>query len=60
MTAELMTALPMTLRDDRFAELHQWQIVITTCRVILRRRSSVRLFIANGLVALGVMYIFNE
>jgi hypothetical protein len=34
MTAELMTALPMTLRDNRFAERHQSQIVITTCRVI--------------------------
>jgi hypothetical protein len=40
MTAELMTALPMTLCDDRFAERHQSQIVITTCRVINRRLSS--------------------
>ena len=38
-TLRVMTAWPMTLRDDRFAERnphggHQSQIVITTCRVI--------------------------
>jgi hypothetical protein len=37
-----MTAKLMTLRDDRFAERHQSQLVITTSRVILRRKSSQR------------------
>ena len=49
-----MTALPMTLRVDRFAERHprsghQSQIVIATCRVIhavvINRRLSSRLVV---------------
>lgn len=42
MTAELMTALPMTLRVDRFAERHprsghQSQIVIATRCVVIQQ-----------------------
>jgi hypothetical protein len=55
-----MTALPMTLRDDRFAERHQSQIVITTCRVIREAVITTCCVILRGRSSQRVVSSFEE